>query len=238
MNKPISIVILAHNEVEIIETVISEFHSKIIEKLPGSELIIAEDGSTDGTKEILKKLQEEFSSLRWVEGKKKLGYVNAFKEAMKLPKNDIILFCDCSGKHDPNDFWGMYKIIENCDMVIGYKINRADPFYRVIMGKVFNFFVRLYFNVPFIDIDCPLRIFKKDAFNQVSKDDWIEKNLINFEIVLRFYFSDYIVEQVPVKHFPRKFGESRGLPLKKIPSVIFNVLRNFPKLKRALKDLR
>ena len=52
MNKPISIVILAHNEVEIIETVISEFYNKIIKKLPGSELIIAEDGSTDGTKEI------------------------------------------------------------------------------------------------------------------------------------------------------------------------------------------
>ena len=150
----------------------------------------------------------------------------------------LFYFCDCSGKHDPNDFWGMYEIIEKCDMVIGYKVNRADPFYRVIMGKVFNLFVRLYFNVPFIDIDCPLRIFKKDSFNKVSKEKWIEKNLINFEITLRFYYSNYIVEQIPVKHFPRKFGESRGLPLKKIPSVIINVLRNFPKLKKALKELR
>lgn len=237
MNKPISIVILAHNEVEIIEDVIHEFYNKIIKKIPGSELIIAEDGSTDGTKEILSKMQDELISLRWVEGKEKLGYVNAFKVAMRLPKNDIILYCDCSGKHDPNDFWKMYDIIDECHMVVGYKVNRADPAYRVLIGRIFNLFVRLYFKVPFIDIDCPLRLFKKEQFNKISSEKWIEKNLINFEITLRFYFSNYIVRQVPVKHFPRKYGKSRGLPLKKIPSVIINVLRNFPKLKKIFKEL-
>lgn len=237
MNKPISIVILAHNEVEIIQNVIDEFYNKIIKKIPGSELIIAEDGSTDGTKEVLSKMQNELSSLRWVEGKEKLGYVNAFKVAMKLPKNDIILYCDCSGKHDPDDFWKMYEIIDGCDMVIGYKVNRADPFYRVFIGKVFNLLVRLYFKVPFIDIDCPLRLFKKEPFEKISGESWVEKNLINFEITLRFYFSNYIVEQVPVKHFPRKYGDSRGLPLRKIPFVIINVLKNFPKLKKIFKKL-
>ena len=60
-------------------------------------------------------------------GKEKRGYVNAFK-AMSLPKNELILFCDCSGKHDPNDIWAMLDIIEINDMVIGYKIKRKVHF--------------------------------------------------------------------------------------------------------------
>ena len=230
--QPISIVILAHNEVEIIEKVVMDFYNKIITNIDGSELIIAEDGSTDGTKEVLSKLVKKLKTLKWIEGKKKLGYVNAFKEAMSLPKNELILFCDCSGKHDPNDVWSMLKVIDQNDMVIGYKIKRKDPLYRVILGNVFNFLVRIYFKVPFIDIDCPLRLIKKKALKIVFKQSFLQTEQINFELTLRFYFSGFKVAQVPVKHFKRENGSSRGLPLKKIPKVIWGVLKNFPKLKK------
>lgn len=232
MSEPVSIVILAHNEVNVIESVIRDFYQKIVSKLPGSELIIAEDGSTDGTKEVLATLVKEFSALRWEEGEERRGYVNAFKQAMTLPHNELILYCDASGKHDPDDFWKMYDLIPQHDMVIGYKVNRADPAYRVALGHIFNFLVRQYFGVNFKDIDCPLRLFRKSAFAVVAKQEWLEKSLINFELTLRFQFAGYRITQVPVQHFPRAHGESRGLPLGKIPRVILNVLRNFPKLRK------
>ena len=231
---PVSVVILAHNEVKIIESVIKDFYENIILKIPNSELIIGEDGSTDGTKEILKHLTKKLSKLKWLEGKKKLGYVNAYKKAMLFPKNDLILFCDCSGKHDPKDFWVMNRFIDYNDMVIGYKKSRQDPIYRIIIGKVFNLLVRFYFKVPFKDIDCPMRLIKKKPLTEVFKEEWIEDSLVNFELTLRFYFSGFKIHEIPVKHFKRINGSSRGLPLKKIPSVIIKVLKNFPKLKHEL----
>ena len=228
---PVSIVLLAHNEAEVIEAVVRGFYDKVVSRLPGSEIIVAEDGSTDGTKEILARLVANLPGLRWEEGKEKRGYVNAFKKAMTLPVNDLVVFCDSSGKHDPDDVWPMYKMMIDHDMVLGYKVNRADPMYRNVMSTVFNKLVNTYFSVGFRDIDCPLRIFHKSAFLDIAAMQWHERALINFELTLRFQYRGYRVAHVPVRHFPRQFGESRGLPLKKIPRVIVNTLRNFSAIK-------
>ena len=228
---PVSVVLLAHNEAEVIESVVRSFYDKVVSQIPGSEIIVAEDGSTDGTKEILARLVQTLPGLRWEEGKEKRGYVNAFKKAMSLPVNDLVVFCDSSGKHDPDDVWPMYRMMKDYDMVLGYKVDRADPLYRNIMSAVFNKLVNTYFSVGFKDIDCPLRIFRKSAFLDIAAMQWHERALINFELTLRFQYRGYKVAQVPVRHFPRQFGESRGLPLKKIPRVIVNTLRNFSIIK-------
>jgi glycosyltransferase involved in cell wall biosynthesis len=234
MKTPVSVVLIAFNEEEAIEGVVRGFYEKVVLRIPGSELIVAEDGSTDRTPEILKKLKEEFPSIRLEQQKERRGYVNAFKVAMSYPKNDIIVFCDSSGKHDPEDVWKMYPLMENHEMVIGYKIKRADPFYRLLLTQVFNFFVNSYFGVAFKDIDCPLRLMNRRAFADIAKQEWKEKALINFELTLRFYFRGYRLAQIPVSHKARQSGESRGLPLSKIPKVIKNVLINFSAIKKEI----
>ena len=234
-NTPVSVVLLAFNEEEVIENVVRGFYEKVVSLIPGSELIVAEDGSTDKTPEILRKLENELPAMRLEQQKERRGYVNAFKTAMTFPKNDIIVFCDTSDKHDPEDVWKMYPLMENHEMVIGYKFKRADPLYRVVIGKVFNSLVNAYFGVKFHDIDCPLRLFNRKAFADIAGQEWKEKALINFELTLRFYFRGYRLAQVPVSHKRRQSGESRGLPLKKIPKVIENVLKNFPAIKNEIK---
>lgn len=231
---PISVVLLAFNEAEVIESVVRDFHTKVVARIPGSELIVAEDGSTDETPAILHRLQQELPGLRLEQQKERRGYVNAFKTAMSYPKNDIIVFCDSSGKHDAGDFWAMYPLMQDHELVMGYKVNRADPFYRLILARGFNFMVNSYFRVAFRDIDCPLRLFRRSAFQDISSQAWHERALVNFELTLRFHFRGYRIAQVPVSHRARQHGESRGLPLKKIPRVIMNVLRNFAVLKKEL----
>jgi glycosyltransferase involved in cell wall biosynthesis len=236
MNDPVSIVLLVHNEAEVIEGVIRDFHAKVISKVPGSEIVVAEDGSTDGTKEILHRLCGDIPELRLEEGKEKRGYANAFKKAMALPRHELILFCDASGKHDPDDFWPMYQQIPAYDMIVGYKVRRQDPFYRIILTKVFNQCVNRYFGVSFRDIDCPLRLIRKQAFQKVAEVPWLQTSLINFEVTVRMVRMGFRVKEVPVKHFARKHGSSRGLPIRTIPKVVLTTLRNFPEIKRSLAN--
>ena len=233
---PISVVLLAFNEAEVIESVVRDFHTKLVAEIPGSELIVAEDGSTDATPEILGRLVQEIPELRLERQQERRGYVNAFKTAMGFAQNELIVFCDSSGKHDPDDIWKMYPLMAENELVMGYKVKRADPFYRIVLTKVFNFLVNLYFGVNFRDIDCPLRIYSREAFQDVTAQEWKEKALINFELTLRFKFRGYRIAQVPVSHRAREFGESRGLPLKKIPTVIKNVLKGFSNLKKEISS--
>lgn len=234
MNTSVSLVLLVHNEADVVEGVIREFHTKVASKIPGSEIVVAEDGSTDGTKDILRRLCDEIPEMRLEEGEEKRGYVNAFRTAMALTNHDLILFCDASGKHDPDDFWPMYEQIADCDMIVGYKTNRQDPFYRIVLTKVFNFCVNRYFDVSFRDIDCPFRLIRKEAYRKVDEVPWIQAALINFEVTVRMVKMGFRVKEVPVKHFARKNGTSRGLPLKTIPKVVLETLSNFPAIRRSI----
>lgn len=228
----ISIVMLVYNEANIIEKVIREYYEKVASKLSDVEFIVAEDGSTDGTKEILKRLEQELP-IRLVSGEKRKGYVQAYKDSIRLPEKEVIFFTDSSGKHDPSDFWKMVDYIGEYDIVSGYKRKRKDPAYRILMTKVFNNLVNWYFGTNFRDIDSGFKLIKKSAMESILEDEWIVTDLISFEIMVRLHYKGYRVKEVPVSHKRRENGASRGLPLKKIPKVIIRILRNFKAVKES-----
>ncbi len=238
MNKiqpSVSIIMLVYNEAEIIEAVIREYYETVFLKLQNAEFIIAEDGSTDGTKEILHRLVNELD-IQLVSGDERKGYVKAFRDAIQLPKKEFIFFTDSSGKHFPEDFWDMYPYTNQYDIVSGFKVKRKDPFYRIIMTKVFNTLVNVYFGTSFKDIDSGFKVIRREAALDILQDDWICTDLISFETMVRLVYRGYQVREVPVRHRPRKNGASRGLPLKKIPKVIRMVLSNFRAVKIDAKQ--
>ncbi len=235
---PVSALILVYNEAEVIEGVARDIHREVVAKIPRSELVIAEDGSTDGTKEVLGRIVPEMPGARLVQGETRKGYTRAYKDALKACRNELIFFSDSSGKHDPKDFWKLAQKIDEYDMVIGCKAERRDPFYRVLMSRVFNFLVSRYFGFPFRDINSGFRLMKKKAIERVLDEDWYMKHLINFEFTLRLLAHGYRVAEVPVSHNPRAHGPSRGLPLKKIPEAIVMALRTFPRLKREMRGIK
>jgi hypothetical protein len=88
--------------------------------------------------------------------------------------------------------------------------------------------------VYFRDIDCGFRLFSRPLALDLQRQDWIFHDLINSELTLRAVSSGYRVKEVPVSHFARKSGPSRGLPAGKIPTVVLRTLVNLPRLKRSL----
>jgi glycosyltransferase involved in cell wall biosynthesis len=178
---PISALILVYNEAEVIDEVIRGIYREVVRKIPGSELIIAEDGSTDGTKEILARIVPGMPGARLVEGRERKGYTKAYKDALRLCRNELIFFSDSSGKHDPRDFWKLAGPIGDYDIVIGCKTGRQDPLYRIVMSRVFNFLVSRYFGHRFTDINSGFRLMRREAVLKVLDEKWHMKHLINFE---------------------------------------------------------
>lgn len=237
MNEPVSVIINVFNEGATIEKEVREIYLKIISKIPGSELIIAEDGSKDGTHEIVGRLALELPSVTHSTSIERKGYTQAFRDAVNLAKNPWIFFSDTGGKNDFEDFFKLYQVRNGVDLVIGTRHGRTDQAYRQLLTWGYNRLLRLYFDVNVTDADSGFRLYNTTLLKMVAKQKWIFKNLISSEMVIRLHYMNAVIKETPVLYRQRK-GESRGLPLKKIPSVIIDALKKFPELKRAVKSLK
>lgn len=219
----ISLVLPVYNEARVIEEVVRSYYNNLFKKCKNSEFIIAEDGSDDGTKEILQKLNKQIPFILVTSNKRK-GYVNAVKDALKLAKKDYVFFSDSGGGHDPRDFWRLAKFIEDYDMVIGYKEIRKDPFNRIILSRGYNFIIGLIFNIWFRDIDCGFRIIKKSLIDDILK----ETNTLNYcifsEFTIRAYKKGYKIKEYPVKHFRRYIEKIKTFAPLKLPKIILSLL--------------
>jgi glycosyltransferase involved in cell wall biosynthesis len=236
MNEPVSVIINVFNEGDTIDHEVRDIHAKIISKIPGSELIIAEDGSNDGTHEIIQGLAKELPNVIHSTSIERKGYTKAFRDAVNLAKNPWVFFSDTGGKNDFADFYKLYEIRKGADLVIGTRHGRTDQLYRQALTWGYNKLLRLYFGVGVTDADSGFRLYNTALLKQVANQQWVFKNLISSEIVIRLHFMKAVIIETPVLYRQRK-GVSRGLPPKKIPSVILDSIKKIPELKKAVKQL-
>lgn len=230
----VSLVIPVYNEAGLIDSLVRSYYNRVIKKIPKSELIVAEDGSSDGTKEILIKLKKDVP-FRLVSGKERKGYNKAVKDALRIPKNDIILFSDSSGQHNPADFFKMAKYIDDYDMVIGYKYLRKDPTWRVFFSRIYNFLIKIFFGFDVRDINCGFRIIKKKVIDDVLKETGTFKKYCVFsEFTLRAYKKGYKIKEVPIHHEWRTVGEKKSFSLWNILKVVLILVLDIVRLRIVL----
>lgn len=231
-NPKISVIFPVYNEAYIIEKTISSYYNELKGKID-FEMVVAEDGSTDGTKEILQRLRKELPIRVYMSNKKK-GYQKAIIDSLKYPKYDWIFLVDSDYQYRPFDFWKLLPYITKYDVILGMKVKRKDPFYRIVLSKGFNFLLRVFFGVPFRDMDSGFRLIKKRVLNAVVNDIHCLKYFTS-ELVIRSYFKGFKIKEVPVTHFERKAGSTNVFPVRRIPFVIVEELIGLFKLKTDIK---
>lgn len=206
MTKPyLSIITPAYQNEDYIEQTIDEIYRDIINRANFStELIVAEDGSTDRTREILKKLQTKYGFQLICDPQRK-GHIKATKELYDKARGKYILFMDSDGECHPNDFWLLFdKIKKNhVDLVVGYRKNRK-PIYRNIISKIESIIGFLFFGFFIRDFNCPFRITKKEVSQQIIPQSGQLRYNFNFEQIIRANKLGYNITQVGVSHRPRK----------------------------------
>lgn len=234
--KGISLVMPVYNEVEVIEKVIRKYYDEFFKYCKNSEFIITEDGSTDGTKEVLKKLQKELK-FKLITSPQRKGYEKARNDALKLAEKQIVFFSDSDGQHDPKDFWLLYKEMKgkNIDLLIGCKMVRKDIFYRKITSKLGNFIYGILFGVWLRDTNCGFRVYKKKVIEDVVDDVRLFPYAGNAEFVIRAKHKGYKVGEYPVHHYKREVKqEGVVFSFKKMPKIIMKMLTAVIKLRIEL----
>jgi len=212
VNEPVSILMPVCNEAEAIESILAELVEVVYRHLPsGSEFLIEEGGSTDGTKDILHELNERWPFLKINYKTEKEGFAQASRELYRRATCPLVFFIDSDGQAVPSDFWKLAKQIQGCDFVIGAKKVHYDPAARRLTSKVFNSITRFLFHTRLRDINFGFRLCRRDAVLKCLKECKYMPTLLNAEVVLIALLLGHRICEVDVYHRPRLFGLSRGL---------------------------
>jgi len=232
IDKDLSIVIPVYNEAGVIESVIRTLHEKVIKKIPNARLIIAEDGSTDGTKEILNNLKKVIPFIL-ISGKERKGYTKAFKDALRTAETKLVFFSDSDGQHDPADIFKLLKEFKDNDIISGCKSIRRDSIHRIIISKAYNLLIYLLFGLKMNDIDSGFKLIKKEVIDNILNDVTSLNYCVMSEFILKAYMKGYKIKEIPITHYPRKSGATTIFTLTKLPLIIIKIIKGLLQIKFA-----
>ena len=211
----ISILVPAHNESEAIGSVLKALRNHF----PAAELIVVDDGSSDGTGEIARE-----AGAIVLHHDKRQGYGASLRTGIACAKRDYVLFCDGDGQHDMPDVRRLMEACEGHDMVIGARNQESHrPFKRRIGKAIIAKFANFLANERIPDINSGLRIVNKKV---IKKYLHIMPNGFSFSTTSTFAFikSNRRIHWVPITVHPRK-GKSQVRQLKDGPRILLLLLR-------------
>lgn len=218
---------------------ISEFYGEISERIP-LKILVVEDGSTDGTKEILLKLSRIFP-IYLLLGKERRGYSKAVVEGLKRIDTEYIFFTDGDGQHVAGDFWKLYKLRDKYDIMSGWRVKRADAFHRKVMSKVFQWIVKGAFRLPnFHDITASYKLMRSDVAKLLANEWKYMEESFWTEFTIRAYQKGFKIAEVSVSHRGRTGNphprSTRVYKPSKIPRIALSQVISLFKLRKELRN--
>lgn len=194
------------------------------------EAIIVDDGSTDNSPNILQSLAARDGRVRIVTHQKNKGYGEAVKSGCDAASKEWIAFMDSDGQFSIDDLSILLSHTDQYAFVTGRRRKRADPFFRVVFGKLLGLLIFCNFGLWLRDVNCGLKMFRKDVWPRIRPAAGREK-FFNAEMFLRLEKEKIPWLQVDVPHYPRKFGAPTG----GTGAIIVRMMKELKEVKRMWK---
>lgn len=230
-----SVILPVHNEADSIEGVIREIYEEL-EARVDVHFVVCEDGSRDGTKEVLTALARELPmTLEMSEGRK--GYSQAVLDGLRLVQTPFFLCLDSDGQCDPRDFWALWERRHDADIVIGNRVDRQDTWQRRMQSRAFRSVFRLLFDVRLNDPSCPFVLGWSSATECLPDHPILDQGFW-WEFVARVSGYGLRIAEVPVRHRARAAGTTKVYTWKTIPGIARSHLAGLSRIRREIKSTR
>lgn len=204
----LSVLVPVYNESKTISLILEKVKSVPIDK----EIIIVDDGSADGTREVLKTIHDP--QIKVIFHERNMGKGSALRSAIAKSCGDIVIFQDADLEYDPNEYSGLIKPIVDgvADVVYGSRLAGGRPqrvymFWHKLGNNFLTFLVNILFNTTLTDIETGYKVFRGEVIRGMhlrSNDFSIEA-----EITAKVFKRKLRVYELPVSYYGRTYEEGK-----------------------------
>ena len=192
------------------------------------EVIVVNDGSRDYTPKVLDELARQYPQVRVIHHPQNRGYGGALRSGFAAATKDLVFYTDGDAQYDVGELPLLLSRIDGCDMVNGYKIERSDPWHRIVIGRIYQHVIKFLFGLRLKDVDCDFRLMRRSIFQRVHLES--NSGVICVELMRKVQDSGFGLAEVPVHHYHRAYGRSQFFNFRRVARVGVGLLRLWWKL--------
>jgi glycosyltransferase involved in cell wall biosynthesis len=201
----LTLVISLLNEEESLKPLVQKIREVLADSDLAYEILFIDDGSTDGSMNVLEELHNTYSEVHVIQFRRNFGKAAAYTAGFQRARGTYVITMDADLQDDPAEIPNLIaKLEEGYDLVSGWKKKRFDPMGKTLPSKFFNWVTGRVSGIDIHDFNCGLKAYR----NEVVKDVRVLGELHRYIPVLA-HMEGYRVGEIPVQHHPRQFGVTK-----------------------------
>ncbi len=220
----LSVIIPIYNEVESIREIIN----RVKDTKLAWEIVLVDDGSIDGTRDLLKELDGK-DNIRVILKEKNEGKGSAVVAGVQAAKGDILLIQDADLEYDPRDYPTLLKPLEEgvADVVYGSRFlggpRRVVMFWHMVANYLLTFMTNILFNTILSDMETGYKVFRKEVVEGMT----IHAKRFDFEpeFTAKILKRKYRIFEVPISFNPRDYSQGKKIKLKDAFEAVWTLLK-------------
>lgn len=233
MINSVSVIFPVYNEKEYVRIAVKEVSGVLNSMNADYEIIIVDDGSNDGSSQIIDELMRINSKIKALHHRKNRGLGAALKTGFSKASNDILIYSDTDLPCDLSRVKDILPFSGEIDIFQGYRIGKRESLRRTLYFKIYNFIIKLIFKLRVKDVNCGFRIFKREILARINLKS--ESSFINVEFLGKAQKMGYKISEFGSTYRPRKYGFSKLSSLNTIKKILFELQKFYLEIKRANK---
>jgi glycosyltransferase involved in cell wall biosynthesis len=220
----------AYNDEGNLPELIPAVHAFLSKHVGKFEILIIEDGSPDNTGAVADSLAKKYSDVRVVHHGKNQGYTATLREGFESGTYEYVMYTDGDNQYDITDFEAHLGLMERNDIIAGYARSKAVSRLRSIQSLVFNALISFLFLTNFRDINCSMKLIRRDVLKRIPLRSSPHGAFIDAELMVRASRAGMRMAQFPVVHYARKSGIASGSK----PGLVWETFKDAFKLRFGL----
>lgn len=231
----LSVFFPAYNEEDNIKQTVLKATKVLTDLGADYEIIIVNDGSKDNTRQVAEALSSKNRNVRVVNHAKNQGYGGALISGFYSAKKSIIAFADGDGQFDFSEIKKFLPLLDQNDLVIGYRAKRAEGLGRHLLAQALRFWDLFLFGIWFKDIDCAFKVIKRPSLQKLPRLE-SRTAMISTELLVKAKKAGLKIKEISVTHLPdmgNKNRRARGAH----PRIIFRAVKGTIDLWFSLRRL-